>query len=153
MAALRPGRRGPLDEIYDDSDLYDLQARYEEGWRDNYENAFVPVFTDEERSRLAGIDFRMELRVEDYEPFAFMAGGNTVIASAASLRFLEDIAMAYTWLDKKGYATQSVADYLLMLRYWPEDGGRPPKPWDAPLYPRRRLRRHACGGSGAPHLR
>ena len=73
--------------------------------------------------------------MEEYEPFAFMAGGNTVIASAASLRFLEDIAMAYTWLDKKGYATQSVADYLLMLRYWPEDGGRPPKPWDALCIP------------------
>ncbi len=58
-----------------------------------------------------------------------MAGGNVVIASAASLLFLEDIAMAYTWLDVKGYdaARQRLPpDAALLGR-----GGTAAEPWDA----------------------
>ncbi|HUF57407.1 MAG TPA: M48 family metalloprotease [Thermohalobaculum sp.] len=126
---------GPLDLLYDDDDLGDLAARYERGWKDNFDNVFLPILTPDEASRLAHVDFRMERRVEEAEPFGFMAGGDTVIASAASLLFLEDIAMAYTWLDRKGFSTRSVADYLLMLRYWPTEAGRPPKPGDALCMP------------------
>jgi hypothetical protein len=137
LATLLPGPAfgGPLDQIYDDAELADVQPRYEKGWKENYAEVFTPVLSDEERARLDWVDFRMELRVEDSEPFAFMAGGGTVIASAASLKFLEDIALANTWLEKNGYESRSVADYLLMLRYWDEANGRPPKPLDALCIP------------------
>ena len=137
MAALVTGMAsaGPLDTIYDPADIGDLAERYERGWKDNFDNVFRPVLTTEEAARLGHVDFRMVQRVDQSEPFGFMAGGNVVIASAASLLFLEDIAMAYTWLDVKGYSVQPVADYLLMLRYWDEAAGRPPKPWDALCIP------------------
>lgn len=135
VAGVVAARADPLDTIYDDSDLTELAQAYERGWRDNYENVFKPVLTAEELSRLGNVDFRMEPRVPDREPFAYMAGGNVVLVSAASLRFLEDISMAYTWLDTQGLSTQSVADYLLMLRYWDEAKGRPPKPWDVLCVP------------------
>jgi hypothetical protein len=112
-----------------------LQSRYEQGWRDNYDNVISKVFTDQERSRLAAVRFRMEQRIAGNEPLGFLGGGNIVIASAASLRFFEDIALAYTWLDRNGLATQSVADYLLMLRYWDAHKGRPPKPLEALCIP------------------
>ncbi len=51
---------GALDTIYDDQDVASLQPRYEQGWRDNYDNVFTKVFTDQERSRLAAVRFRME---------------------------------------------------------------------------------------------
>jgi hypothetical protein len=126
---------GALDDIYDDTDLTSLAAAYQRGWNDNFENVFKPVLTADERARLGNVDFRIDLRVPDNEPFAFMAGGNTVIVSAASIRFLEDIVMAYTWLDTQGLSTQAVADYLLMLRYWDPARGRPPKPWDVLCVP------------------
>jgi hypothetical protein len=126
---------GALDTIYDDQDIASLRPRYEQGWRNNYDNVFSKVFTDQERSRLAAVRFRMERRVPGNEPFGFMGGSNTVIASAASLRFLEEIALARTWLDRNGLATQSVSDYLLMLRYWDESKGRPPKPLEALCIP------------------
>ena len=126
---------GALDTIYDDQDVAPLQARYEQGWRDNYDNVISKVLTDLERSRLAAVRFRMERRIPDNEPLGFLGGKNTVIASAASLRFFEDIALAYTWLDRSGFATQSVADYLLMLRYWDAHQGRPPKPLEALCVP------------------
>ena len=133
MGGVAPG--GALDEIYDEGELAALQPRYERGWRDNYDNALSPVFTDAERSRFANVRFRLERRVPDSEPFGFMAGGDQVIASVASLKFLEDVAHAYTWLDMTGRSTQSLADYLMMLRYWSARRGRPPKPLEALCIP------------------
>jgi hypothetical protein len=126
---------GKLDDIYDDKDLAALQPRYERGWRGNYDSVMMPVFTGEEKARFANVRFRVERRVPDHEPFGFMAGGNEIVASTASIKFLEDIALAYTWLDMSGLATQSVGDYLMMLRYWDPRRGRPPKPLEALCIP------------------
>jgi len=123
-----------LDALYDDSEIAGLASRYQSGWIDNYENVFLPAFSEEERAGLEGVQFDMVLRVPGDEPFGFSARGGTITVSAASLRFLEDVAMAYTWLDRKGYSTQSLGDYLLMLRYWNEPS-TPPKPWDALCIP------------------
>ncbi len=126
---------GPLDTIYDDDDLVDLAPLYERGWKDNYENVVRPTLSAEERARLDQVRFVMRLRIPDHEPFGFLAGRGMVVASAASIRFIEDLSMAYTWLESNGYSTQSMADYLLMLRYWNPDRGNPPRPWDVLCIP------------------
>lgn len=131
------GFAGKLDNIYDDTELAELKLRYERGWRDNYDNVLSKVLTETERARLANVRFRFELRVPRHEPFGFLAGGNDVIASVASIKFLEDVALAYTWLDRTGLSTQSLADYLMMLRYWDARRGRPPKPLAALCVPDR----------------
>jgi hypothetical protein len=66
--------------------------------------------------------------VPAYEPLAFYAAGPAITASAASIRFLDDLAFAYAWLEMDGYDPRTVADYLLMLRYWTDARGRPPPP-------------------------
>jgi hypothetical protein len=123
----------PLDDIYDERELIPLQGSYLRGWRNNFDNVFAPRFTEEERRRLARVEFKMERRVPGFEPFAFLYRRdlNQVIVSAASLLFLEDVMYAYAWLNVKGYEIQSVGDYLMMLRYWDPGRGRPPKPLDA----------------------
>ena len=126
---------GPLDDIYDEQELAALVPRYESGWRNNYDNVLGSVFTNEERSRLANVRFRIERRIPNHEPFAFMAGGNQVLVSAASIKFLEDISLAYNWLEMTGHAAQSVGDYLMMLRYWDARRGRPPQPLQALCIP------------------
>ena len=126
---------GPLDSLYDDAEIAELGGQYQRGWATNFENVFKPVFTDEERAKFANVEFLTELRVPDNEPFAYLGGGDTVLVSAASLRFLEDLVMAYTWTNSQGLSLQTIADYLMMLRNWDEARGRPPKPWDVLCIP------------------
>jgi hypothetical protein len=126
---------GKLDDLYDDRELADLQASYQRGWKNNFDNVLSKAFSAEERSRFANVQFRMERRIADREPVGFLAGGNQVLASAASLKFFEDVMLAYTWLDLTGRNTQSVTDYLMMLRYWDARRGRPPKPLDTMCIP------------------
>ena len=68
-----------------------------------------------------------------FEPFAFLYRRdlNQVIVSAASLLFLDNVMYAFAWLNVKATTSQSVGDYLMMLRYWDPARGRPPKPLDA----------------------
>lgn len=123
-------RSAPLDEIYDEQELALLQPKYERGWRDNYDSVFSPRFTAEERARFSGVRFVLERRLPGSEPFgfAFRRDRDLVIASTASLMFLEEVSYAYAWLNAKGYDIQSVGDYLMMLNYWDAGRGRPPKP-------------------------
>jgi hypothetical protein len=134
-ATVGTAHAGGFDTIYEDRDVTSLRPRYERGWRNNYDNVFSKALTDSERSRLADVRFGMDLRLAGREPFGFQGGGKTVIASAASVRFLEDIALAYTWLDRNGFSTQSVGDCLLMLRYWDDRKGRPPRLLEALCIP------------------
>jgi len=125
----------PLDSIYETRDLASLQPRYQRGWLDNYDNVFRPALRPEEQARLGRVTFHMPLIATGLEPLGFYAAGDAIVASTASIRFLEDVALAYTWLDMNGYDTRTVADYLLMLRSWTERRGRPPAPLAALCVP------------------
>ena len=89
LLCLTAAQAAPKDDIYDEQELIPLQGSYLRGWRDNYDNVFAPRFTEEERRRLARVEFRMERRVPGFEPFAFLYRRdlNQVIVSAASLCF------------------------------------------------------------------
>ena len=62
LLCLTAAQAAPKDEIYDEQELIPLQGSYLRGWRDNYDNVFAPRFTEEERRRLARVEFRMERR-------------------------------------------------------------------------------------------
>ena len=119
---------GNLDGMYDNQELAELQPRYERGWRNNYKEFFLPVFTAPERARFSQVQIHFEPRIGDLEPMAFFATGDNVYASTASLKFLFEITLAERWLDMNGFARTSLSDYLTMLRYWDPSRGRPPKP-------------------------
>ena len=119
---------GNLDGMYDNQELAELQPRYERGWRNNYKEFFLPVFTAPERTRFSQVQIHFEPPIGDLEPMAFFATGDNVYASTASLKFLFEITLAERWLDMNGFARTSLSDYLTMLRYWDPSRGRPPKP-------------------------
>lgn len=137
FAGVARGQSNPAAAIYDASDIEPLLPRYQKGWMRNYTQVFLPVFTAEERARLDGVQFRFEPRDPASEPFAFYSTRDAVFASASSLKFLDDLSVATAWLDLSGFTTQTIADYMLMLRYWRYSQGdsRPPKPLQALCIP------------------
>lgn len=136
-AAASYAQTNPAAAIYDRAELEPLQPRYQRGWLGNYTDVFRPVMTNEERTRLDNVQFRVELSLPSQEPFGFAAAGDTVLVSTASLKFLDDLSVATAWLDLSGFTTQTVSDYLLMLRYWGRNQGaaRPPRPLEALCIP------------------
>jgi hypothetical protein len=131
------GQSNPAAAIYDAAEIETWRPRYQKGWMTNYRGVFLPDFTAEEKARLDGVEFRFEPIVPQNEPFAFYSTGDKVVASAASLKFLDDLSVATAWLDLNGFEQQTVADYMLMLHYWPsrEGGKRPPKLLEALCIP------------------
>lgn len=124
-------------EMYDPQELTRLQAIYSRGWLDNFNNVFLPAMTPEERAGVGAARFRMEVKVPEREPFGFYSDGETVTASAASIKFLDDLSVATAWLDLNNYTLQTISDYLLMLRtrHSRGDMSRPPKPLAALCIP------------------
>lgn len=127
----------PAARIYDEPDLTPWHSRYERGWLGNDKDVFRPLMSAQEQARLANLRYRPTLTIPAAEPFGFHATGNDVVASTASLKFLDDLSVATAWLQRNGYNTQTIADYMLMLRYWPKatNAPRPPKPLDALCIP------------------
>ena len=131
------GQTNPATAIYDIAEIEPLRPRYHSGWMRNYREVFLPAFTAEERTRLEGVEFRFDTSLPANEPFGFYSTRDTVFASAASLKFLDDLSTATAWLDLNGFEQQTVADHMLMLHYWANREGskRPPKPLEALCIP------------------
>jgi hypothetical protein len=108
-------------------------AVMERGWKPEW-GELEPA---EERARLHGAQFRFQARDPASEPFGFYSTRETVVASVSSLKFLDDLCVAAAWLDLSGFEQQTIADYMLVLRYWRCSQGdkRPPKPLDALCIP------------------
>jgi hypothetical protein len=137
LALTATAQTNPAAYIYDEADLAPWQPRYERGWLSNDKDVFRPHMSPEAQTRLSNLRYHPVLLVPDAEPFGFYARGDEVVASTASLKFLDDLAVATAWLQHNGYTTQTIADYMLMLRYWPRtaSASRPPKPLDALCIP------------------
>lgn len=136
-ASPAPAQSNPAAAIYDSSDTEPLQATYQKGWITNYRQVLLPVLTAEERTQLERVQFRFEQRDAAAEPFGFRSAPEIVVASTASLKFLDDLSVATAWLHLNGFEQQTVADYMLMLRYWrlSRADQRPPKPLEALCIP------------------
>lgn len=59
--------------------------------------------------------------------FNFYASGNQVIIPISALLFMDQIITAFVWLNYHGYSTQTIFDYLGMLKY--QSFEQCPLPW------------------------
>jgi hypothetical protein len=127
-AQAQPAR---MIDIYDSSTLTYWQARYQGSMQRMLDQALLPVFAPNEVAALSGLRLQVP-QLADY-PFDFWSRSDmrVVFMPASGLKFLDDIATAYTWLSSHGYSEETIEDYVVMLRYkpssaWPE--GHPPSP-------------------------
>ena len=91
-----------------------------------YQEIITPAFDQDEQHRLADIRFDFPASAPGHEPLAFWRSANTVHLSAASMKFVADILLAYVWLGRNGYQIGSLDDYLLMLACWKQEAAPPP---------------------------
>lgn len=106
--------------VYDDAVLAEWQQRYPHGILGNFREVMLPRMDPEERRALETVRFRFPLHMPGREPFAFAADSvnQTIFMSIQSLKFLDDMSVASAWLDRNGYAQDSIYNYLTMLRHW-----------------------------------
>jgi hypothetical protein len=135
-AFVLPAWAGPVDDIFDDSELARWQLRYPDGVRANFEEVILPALDAPARDALSGVGLRFPLKVAGHEPFAFYADQEGITLSVASIKMLDDLSVALAWLQLNGYAPDTVFEYVHWLKYAaPRSGERLPGPLRALCIP------------------
>lgn len=117
--------------LYDDATLEYWADRYRRGITGNLEEVLLPRLDSLERQRLVGLQLEIPLRAESASPLDFYAyRDGRVVLPAMSLKFLDDMLVAFAWLWKNGYSVETAFEYVGLLKYGSQaDYGR----WPAPL--------------------
>lgn len=135
-ALVLPAWAGPVDDIFDDSELARWQLRYPDGVRANLQEVILPALDPPARNALSGVRLSFPLKAPGHEPFAFYAERDGITLSVASIKLLDDLAVALAWLQLNGYAADTVFEYVHWLRYAAaQSGERLPGPLKALCIP------------------
>jgi Zn-dependent protease with chaperone function len=128
----------PFAYMYDMRQLRREKPRYEQRVGDLY-RSIVSLLTDHERRAIAAVRIELPLiGAQAGTPLDFYSmgrvGNAAVFMPVFSLLFLEDLAIAYAWLQRHDYSLETVEEYVTMLRYKKASdfaGGRYPPPLKA----------------------
>jgi len=131
-----PASAKDLSGLYDTADLRDWQTRYSRSTQEIFDRVIVPALEREEKQKLShvSLDFPLESEGElRGEPLGFYTQTDLsrVVMPIFSLKFLDDLCIAYEWLVVNGYGIETISEYVGMLKYkgageFP--GGRYPPP-------------------------
>lgn len=102
--------------FYDRRTLAQAADDLRPGILDNWHDVIVPVLTPKERSRLGQVRFLVDLESAD-SILNFFATSSEVHIPASSVRMLGDLVAAWMWLNRRGYSTDTVSEYLAILKY------------------------------------
>lgn len=121
---------------YPDAELREDRTRYEKRIDFLLEKGFRQFLGEKERVALANVRVELPLRgANPLEAFAHSPGGvPTVVFPVLSLRFIEDLCLAYAWRYTKGHSLEPIDEYLAMIKYRKQGdfpGGRYPDPLQA----------------------
>jgi hypothetical protein len=113
----------PWSGFYDAATLTAWSSRVIPGIEQTLREDLLPRVPPESRQALRGVALRFPL--EDAQvPFGFKSrwDANAIVLPASSMRLFRDLCVAYAWLSRNGYTTDTVSDYLTMLRsQWPSE--------------------------------
>jgi len=136
LVALKSLAAGGVNEIYPDAELAKDKTRYEQRVGEMYSLGLRKLMDDEEKQKLTGL--RIELPPKGRGPldaYSYKRDGIPIVVfPVLSLKFIEDLSVAYAWRHTNGFTLQPIDEYVAMLKYRrPEDfpGGRVPDPLTA----------------------
>ncbi len=123
-------------KIYSKEELDADSKRYKQKFEFLLEKGLWDFMTPNEQRALQGLLVKHPLRskgVLTIEAVVF-EGRPMVRAPVSSLKFIEDLSVAYAWRYQNGYSLEPTDEYLTMLKNRPVSefpGGRPPDPMTA----------------------
>jgi hypothetical protein len=131
-----PVAAADLSNLYSDAVLAERLSRYEEHIRWNFDNVVLGSLTPAERQALGPVRLDIPLRgAGDMRghPLAFYAGGGVVTVPVQSVKFFDDLTLAWAYFWANGLSLEPVTDYVAMVKYRDpaEFGGRFPPPLEA----------------------
>jgi len=127
-----------LSNLYESNTLEYWQGRYPKNIQYNFENVIRANLEPKERTALKTAQLAFPLVGINKDPLAFYsfpAGHPPLVAvPILSVKFFDDLVIAYSWLTESGYSAETVIDYVSMLKYGKADwfpDGRYPQPMRA----------------------
>lgn len=127
-----------IGNMYDYSTLQSLKGEYAATLEKFMKNKLPRYLTAEQQRKLSNvqIDFPLRGNGSYADPFCYYAyaSSRSITISIQSLKFLEDLCLAFAWLSNNNYSIETVTDYVAMIRYKKPNefsGGRYPRPLDA----------------------
>lgn len=117
-----------VGRMYPQSQLEKIAPRYQPNLRGLWEEDFLSRLTPEERLQAGTVMLNLPLIGANRHPLDFYAdsGRRQVFLPIASVRFLDDMAVAIAYYERMGCDTGTVYDYAAALRIRPEETFGPP---------------------------
>ena len=108
--------------IYSAEQLSYWQTRYAPNLVWNFEDLILKKLARNERANAFGVRLEFPLIPDEgfsNSPFSFYASvlDKVVYAPISSIKFIDDLSIAYSWLVGNGFSTESLIDYIFCLKY------------------------------------
>jgi hypothetical protein len=125
-----------VNEMYADEELAREQPRYERRVGEIFTSGLWAFMAGPEKQALTGMRIDVPLKGESpLDAHAYLDGTTpTVVLPVLTLKFVEDLSVAYAWRHVNRYSLEPMDEYVAMLKYRrPTDspGGRVPDPRSA----------------------
>jgi hypothetical protein len=135
LVTVRAFAAGGVNDMYPDAELLKSQARYERRVGEMFSSGLWEAMNGAEKQALSGVRIGLPLKGDGpLDAYSYInAGVPTVVFPILSLKFIEDLSVAYAWRHVTGHSLEPIDEYLAMLKYRPADfpGARVPDPLTA----------------------
>lgn len=136
FAAVQAFAADGINDMYPDAELVQSQARYQQRVGEMFSAGLWEFMNGTEKKALSGV--RIEIPLKGNGPLDVYsyrrAGVGNIVFPVLSLKFIEDLSVAYAWRHVNGHSLEPIDEYLAMLKYRrPQDfpGARVPDPLTA----------------------
>lgn len=123
-------------QLYGMAELQEIGNKYVPNLRGMWEEDFLPRLTPNERGPASAVTLNLPLVGTTRYPLEFYSNPTTqqVTLPIASIKFIDDLAVAFAYYDRKGCDVGTVSDYAAALRFQPQNANG--SPLDALAVPR-----------------
>lgn len=125
---------GDMSDMYDNATLQYWSTRYQRSSNEILAKVILPYLFPEERHAVARLELQFPPSDSDLMNFHASLASQTVFLPTSSMKFLDDLCVAYAWLWANNYNLNIIEEYIAALKYKsPGDfpGGRYPTPLQA----------------------